>query len=371
MTTSNTGITTPLRPTEMAEAIATCLKAHRAPMLHGDPGIGKSELVRQAADLMFASEYGCEVADDYRIRDKKTGKYASSRPWFIDFRTALHDAVDLMGVPYVDHNLGPDRKPGVALTRFAIPDFLPRDKRGGVFFYDEINRGPIMTQNGAFSMVLDGSLGEYHLPPNWVCAAAVNDKDIGASKMSAALTRRFTHLDAVTNLDDVCRYAVKCNWEPVVVAFLRMRPALLNIFLATERVSPNPRAWEFISQIVAQGHANKRVEHALFAGNIGDEGAVEFSAFLRMYNSLPSIDAIMLNPKKAEVPTEPGVLYAISAALGRRANRENFERIITYLDRLPIEFGTFSVIDATNRDKDLTRHAAFTQWAVNHHELTQ
>ena len=134
-------------------------------------------------------------------------------------------------------------------------------------------------------------------------------------------------------------------------------------------MTPNPRAWEFVSQIVAQGCANKRVEHSLFAGNIGDSAAVEFSAFLRLYKSLPSIDGILLDPKKADVPAESGTLYAITAALARRSKQENFGRVMTYLERLPVEFSVFGVKDAIGRDKELATTRTFTEWAITHQDV--
>jgi hypothetical protein len=359
-TATNSALTTPLKPSEAAAAIRTCLLAGRAPMLHSDPGMGKSSMMLQAADELFAERYGCDLRQDYTVwtRAKKGEKSrqlsASDRPWWRDFRTSLHDSVDLTGAPQVVNGF----------TRFAVPEFLPTDPRGGVFFLDEINRGAALTRNACFSLVLDRMLGSYHMPVAWVCASAVNDRDLGAAKMEAALTRRFTHLDITTDLNDVCAYAVRCNWEPVVVAYLRMFPMDLNDFDPKTRVGPNPRAWEFISQLVAQNLGNKRIEHALFAGNVGEDRAVKFSAFLRMFRSLPNIDGILLDPKKADVPTDVGALYAVSAALGRRAEASNFGRVMAYLERLPAEYSVFAVKDATSRDKSLQQTPEFTRWAV-------
>jgi hypothetical protein len=72
-----------------------------------------------------------------------------------------------------------------------------------------------------------------------------------------------------------------------------------------------------------------------------------------------------MNPKKAEVPTDTGVLFAISAALGRRACLENFDRVVEYLKRMPVEFAVFSVKDALLRDASLGSTAAFTNLAVD------
>jgi len=348
-----------LKPSELGMALKTLFAAHRAPMIHGDPGIGKSDITRSVADQMYAESYGCSVDASGDLHDA-AGNPTTDRPWFRDVRAALLDAVDLRGLPVVN---------GGGRAHWAQPEFLPRDPRGGIFFLDEINRGTEMVRNGCFSLVLSGELGEYKMPATWIPAAAVNDNDIGAAKMSSALLARFIHLDAGTNLDDVCKFAVQRNWEPVTIAFLRFRPELLHQYDRKQRVSPNPRAWEFVSQITAQSPAPK-VEHALFSGAVGETAAVEYSAFLRLFRSLPNIDAILLDPKKAMVPTEANVLYAISAALARRASDKNFPRIVTYLERLPVEYNVYAIRDAVTRDASLQSTPEFTKWAVQHSDVT-
>ena len=336
-------------------------------MLHGDSGIGKSAMTLQAADILFAETYGYKISSDYQVRDKAGNVLRENeRPWFVDFRTALHDGVDLTGVPHVIKNKG-----GKFITCFALPEMLAElDPRGGVWFFDEINRGPMSTINAAFSLSTTGTVGKASMPKTWLTAAAINDKDVGVSRLPAALNRRFRHLDATTDLEDSCTYAIRCNWEPVVIAYLRTFPMDLNYFDPKERVGPNPRAWEAVSQLVSQNLMNRRVQQSMFAGDLGESRAIKFGAFLDMYKKLPSIDAIMLSPKKADVPTEPGTLYAISAALARRANPDNFEKVMVYLERLPMEYNLFAVTDAVTRDKGLQSTNTFTKWAVAHQEVT-
>lgn len=359
-------LTQPLKPSESGDFVATCLKADQPFMMHGDPGVGKSQVAMQQADLAFAHAYGCTVQSNFDVTDAN-GRVLRDheRPWFYDFRTALHDAVDLTGVPFVDSSSGS------VTTRFAPPSLLTDlDPRGGLFFFDEINRGSDMTRNAALSLVLTRTVGKIAMPTTWTVGAAVNDKDTGISKMSAALTRRFTHFTMTTDLNDVCKYAIRRGWEPVVIAYLRMFPQLLNCFDAKEKISPNARAWEFVSKIVAANTANSRVQHALIAGNVGDAAAIQFSAFLRLYTNLPAIDAVLLNPKKAIVPTDAGSIYAIAAALSRRANAQNFSNIMIYLNRLPAEYNVFSVQCALVRDPSLQHTGEYTRWAVEHQDVT-
>lgn len=329
-------------------------------MIHGDPGIGKSQIAMQVADAMFAEVYGYKIVEGKLCEALKKGKpvpvsHEFQRPWFRDVRAAQLDAVDLRGLPTVN---------GDHRAHWAIPEWLPRDDRGGVVFLDELNRGTELVSNACFQWITEGRIGDYVMPEKWVMASAVNDKDGGARKMSSALLSRFVHVDACTDLDDVCRIAVQRDWEPAIVAFMRFMPQLLHAYNPKDRVSPNPRAWEFCSQIVAQG-PDKDIEHALFEGAIGT-AAIEFSAFLKLFRSLPSIDSILLSPGTADVPTDPATLYAISAALGRRATEDNFGNVVAYLERLPVEYNVFAVVDAVRRSKVLQTTAVFTRWATTH-----
>lgn len=358
-----TQIFEPLKPSEVSAAIRDCIAADQPFCLHGDPGVSKSDLMMQEADIEFAERYKCNIGQDYTVTDA-TGRVLRphERPWYYDFRTALHDSVDLTGVPQVV-----DGK-----TRFAAPELLmDLDPRGGLFAFDELNRGSDMTRNACLQLILTRAIGKTALPSTWRVGAAVNDKDTGISKMSAALTRRFTHLDVKADLDDTCKYAVRCNWEPVVIAFLRLFPALLNVFDPQHRVSPNPRAWDFVNRILARDKGtSQRVLQALISGNVGDDAAIQFIGFLRLFKSLPSLDAILLNPKTADVPTDPGVQYAISAALGRRATEKNFDRVLTYINRLPKEFSVFTVKDAVRRLPALQTMKGFVGWAVENGDVT-
>jgi hypothetical protein len=357
-----------LKPSELGNAMAICFQAGRAPMVHGDPGIGKSQIAQQTADLMFAEKYGYRVengqlfqpVDQFKKKPVWEPVYSNfERPWFKDVRAALLDAVDVRGLPTVN-----DGK-----VLWAIPGFLPTDERGGVFFLDEINRGTEMVANALFSLILDRQVGEYKMPASWIPAAAVNDKDTGARKMSSALQSRFVHLDARTDLEDVCKFAIQHNWEPAVVAFLRFRPGDLHNYVPTARVSPNPRAWEFVSQIVAQDPPAS-VLFPLISGAVGEGAAVEFVGFLKLFKELPSIDAILLDPKRAQLVTSPQAMYAVSAALARRASDKTFGRIVEYLDRLPIEFNVFCVKDAVTHCPAIQTTADFTRWCTKHADVT-
>jgi hypothetical protein len=65
-------------------------------------------------------------------------------------------------------------------------------------------------------------------------------------------------------------------------------------------------------------HPPGDVEFALYEGTVGRGAAIEFTGFLRVFRSLPSLDGILLNPGTAPIPNEPSALCAVATGLARR-----------------------------------------------------
>lgn len=319
-----------VKPSQARNALLACLAAQQPVCLWGAPGIGKSQIVKQTA-----------AAEGYLLKDD---------------RAVLKDPVDLRGLPHIN---GDNR------AHWAVPEDFPRDGKG-IWFIDEMNRAPMLVQNAYFQLVLDRQLGEYHLPPEWRVVAACNRESDGGgvTRMPQALANRFVHLNVEPDLDDWCQWAVQSGIEPVVIAFMRFRPALLHQFSRDEHAFPTPRSWEFVSRVVAAGANSQDVEMALIAGSVGHPAAVEFMAFMKLFRSLPSIDAILLNPQTAPVPKDVATLYAVSSALSTRCKLGNFDIVVQYLDRIPPEYSVFAVKDAVLRDKAIQESPAFTKWAI-------
>ena len=115
------------------------------------------------------------------------------------------------------------------------------------------------------------------------------------------------HLDLEPDLDDWCRWAVKAQVRPEIIAFLRFKPDLLHTADATSDANawPTPRSWEMASHVLC-GIARRQktqflsgaseFEAQLLDGTVGPAAASELVAFIRLFRQLPSIDEILLNP---------------------------------------------------------------------------
>lgn len=323
-------------PSQIAASLHTLLELRQPVFLWGAPGVGKSQLVRQVAE-----QSGIELCD---------------------IRAILLDPVDLRGLPRIDA----DNR-----AAWCVPSFLPTGGRG-VMFLDELNAAPPLVQAACYQLVLDRKLGEYELPEGWAIVAAGNRETDRAvtHRMPSALANRFVHLDFEADLDDWVAWAYRHTIPGELIAFLRFRPELLHSFDPTrnEKAFPSPRSWEFVGKIM-QANPDKAIFSALISGTVGQGAAAELTGFLRVYENLPDVDAVLAEPGNAAIPDDPATLYALCQALAYRANVENAGSILSFALRLPPEFSILLARDSVRKYPALVEHQDFECWAKKHVDI--
>ena len=334
-----------MKPSKLYEALLALI-SERVPMhIWGACGVGKSQIVAQVADDL-----------DYD---------------FLDVRAVQLDPVDLRGLPRIAEDQ----------TEWVPPKFLPTtgkrhslSRRADLCAADD--------PGGLLSARAGQELGEYVLPDGWVVIAAGNPaSERGVHfAMPRPLRNRFVHLDLEPDLDDWCRWAVKAQVRPEIIAFLRFKPDLLHTADSTADANawPTPRSWEMASQVLC-GIARRQktqflsgtseFEAQLLDGTVGPAAASELVAFIRLFRQLPSIDEILLNPATAPLPTEPSAQIAIATALGRVLSDTSVGRGIAYLDRMPTEMRVMAMRDAAARDTAITHTPEFVRFGVEYREL--
>ena len=336
-----------MKPSELAVALRLCVEADQPAFIWGGPGVGKSSIVRQVADGLYGDP-------------EAPANGASGPAYFRDVRVLLLDPVDLRGLPSIA-----DGK-----TTWNQPDFLPATGEG-IILLDELNAAPPMMMAACYQLVLDRRLGEYTVPPGWRIIAAGNREGerAVAARLPSPLANRLEHFDLEPDLTDWTRWALANGVRPEVVAFLRFREGSLYDFNRDTRENATPRSWEAVSRMLAAGPPAE-LEHRLYAGSVGMGHASEFCAFLRIHRQLPSIDAILLNPGKVPIPSEPSALYALSLGLARRASEQNIEAILAYVSRYErAEFGVVAVREMLERRPDLAETRAAIAWFADHQQV--
>lgn len=279
------------------------------------------------------------------------------------FRPSLRDPVDLMGVPQVREGMT-HWNPPAELMQFA------EGSGPGMIIWDELPQAVTQMQNAAAGCLLDWLLGDLRIDKQVMQIATGNrTKDkAGANRVVSQLGNRVKHLEVEAHLDDWCSWAFSAGIDPLLIAFIRLRPDLLHDFDPNRLSNPTPRSWEMVSR-----SCNPKLPVDLFMmdvqGLVGEGAAAEYVAFRDLAAKMPNIDGIMMKPDTAEIPSDPGVKYAVCAALANRTTKDNFDRVMKYLERMPTEFATMTIKDCMTRDPSVTSCAAFTKWAVDNHHV--
>lgn len=369
-----------MKVNDAVKAICCAYPARQPLMFWGPPGVGKSSGVKKAALVLAAMlAAGSLPADAMAAAQTTAKKVKAAMPkgqqeefGLIDLRLPLLEPVDLRGLPYV--------KDGIAY--WSRPTFLPTGGRGILFLDEIVQAGPAM-QAAASQLVLDRRIGEYVLPDGWMVVAAGNRASDRAAvnSMPTHIANRFVHLTVEVNTEAWVAWALEAKLDMRVIAFIKWRANLLHHFdpQAKALAFPTPRSWEFVAKLLGQfSNISDPILATMIAGAVGEQPVAEFLAFCKMFDKLPDIDSIFLNPKKAAIPQEISVLWAVVTSVASRINVDNIDKIVTYFNRITDEAGRpeFSiaamkeiVIADENRDKKIVKTRPFIEWASKHNEI--
>jgi hypothetical protein len=161
---------------------------------------------------------------------------------------------------------------------------------------------------------------------------------------------------------------MKNGVDPLLIAFLRLRPDLLNDYDPNRRSNPTQRSW---TELSLQTPSNLPTDMYLMAceSAVGEGAAAEWVAARDMMHKMPSIDSIRMRPDVAEIPDEPAVRFAVATALSMTTEPDAFARDMQYVSRLPKEFQMVYVTDALRLTPELQTTKDFVDWAINNKDI--
>lgn len=278
---------------------------------------------------------------------------------------AQFDAGELMGIIAKDGDKAVRLKP----HWLTIVEQLAETHTAVILFLDELPQAPIANMNVGRQLINEGRAGDFKLPDNVTIVAAgnrVSDR-AGANNMPSHLKDCLLFLDVEADVEDTVAYMNSVGVHPLVTAFIRYRPELLNKVERDADSNASPRSMERLSSIISWG-LDETLEREAVSGQIGAGNAAEFYGFKPVYEAgANDIDSILSNPDSAKVHEEPSICYAVCSALAHRANDKNIGNIIKYLVRLPHkEFAVFTVKDAFNRHPAIKQTQAFREFLLTH-----
>lgn len=342
-------------PVEALQILILNIRAGLVTFMRGSPGTAKSALVK-----LLAKEYNLKL---------------------IDLRMAQCDPTDFLGFPHVNEANG--KASYIPMDTFPLEgDPLPLDENGKqmngwLLHLDEFNSADRNVQKAAYK-TLEGVIGNTPMHKNVAIVACGNLDTDGAivEDLSSALRSRLAHLTIRPDHASWMAYAENAGYDQRILSFLQFKPACLYTF-DPERAEIDGtyacyRTWEFadkLLKLMVDVDTNPTAL-ASFAGLVSEGVAREFLAFLRMHNKLPTVGQIVANPDKILMTTEPGTLYALSGSLGQNANASNIGPMMTYINRMPMEFQVITLRGINRNDPSLIQAPAMQDWMkINGKEL--
>ncbi|MDG4647744.1 MoxR family ATPase [Roseibacterium sp. SDUM158017] len=255
-------------------------------MLHGRPGVGKTELVQT-----LAARKGAEL---------------------FDLRLTTIEPQDLRGLPFYDHATG--------RTVWYRPEDLPDDPaRPAILFLDELTAAAPTLQPTVYGLLQERRVGRHRLPESVFIVAAGNTVEDGAIayEMGTALSDRLVHVIVQADAADWLRsYAPGAGIHPAVAAFLRARPDLLETTEEALRrghaIACTPRSWTRVSAIM-RSVPDRAARQVMIAGTVGEAAAAEFALIADEIEASVRVAEMLHAPRGDRTAMYPATLHGLTA----------------------------------------------------------
>ena len=298
----------------------TPFKQFPSVMLWGPPGVGKSQGVKEIANVI----------------ERRTNK----KVVITDVRLLLFNPVDLRGIPTAneDKTLAVWLKPKI---------FQMDDSREvvNILFLDEISAASPSVQSAAYQITLDRMVGEHKLPDNCIIIAAgnrVTDKSV-AYNMPKALANRLCHFEIKGDAKSWHDWALKSGVHKYVVSYLDYSPGALMRFdySGTSLAFATPRSWEMVSNILNTVSDNIEEVYPMIIGCIGHSTASNFRTWTELFNTMPAIEDVF-NGDEIEVPKAPELQVVLRSEMAdyarKHPKKDLIDASIDFACRLPWAF---------------------------------
>ncbi|CAM5998722.1 unnamed protein product [Sphagnum balticum] len=146
-----------------------------------------------------------------------------------------------------------------------------------------------------------------HVLPDCVTFVAATNRRTDRAGVSGILepvkSRFATIVELHPDIESWCGWAFGAAIPTTLIAFLRFRPDLLSDFKPSADMSnsPMPRTWASLAKLESLA-LPQQVELAAMSGAVGMALPQSTSRFVRCFQSLTSIDALLADPRGRNSP---------------------------------------------------------------------
>lgn len=240
------------------------------------------------------------------------------------------------------------------------------DVKGVVFVGEMLNTDPTtlkLLQKYVNGEDMNGCLKK----PDGVMVIADSNRmedKAGVLQQYRALLNRFLTIDTYTDEASNMEYAAKHNWHPLVQAFFRENPGLIDnyekVFNPTKAQKDNAGRQEVMAEEGKRGiwacmRGWNRISDLEFAaeelgvpitmdellGSVGSGPGMQYNTFKQVVGRLATIEEVLANPEKVKVPEKIDELYALCMIVSLRCKIEDLAAVRTFSKRIQHDMQAF------------------------------
>ena len=335
-----------ITPKSLLKLLVKAIIKNRQVLITGAPGIGKTDIVKKAVDII-----------------RESGKQVN----LIILHPVVSDPTDFKGFPALVNG------EAVFLPFAELKEMMDAEVLTVVFF-DDLGQATSAVQASAMQLLLGRKLNGKEISSLVRFVAATNRKEdlAGVQSILEPVKSRFdTIVELIPDAGEWIEWADQNDVHPLIVAEIIRKPEMLFRPKPTRDMinSPSPRTVFAASKWVYDWIDDDEMLRISIEGATGAEFAQDFMAFKSIANRMIDPRICIQSPTTAPVPTEIDIHFALTLALAQLATGDNWSAITTYASRLGVEFQTLLVTSAVRRNKTLQFTPEFIQWKVDHPEM--
>ena len=260
-----------------------------------------------------------------------------------------------------------------------------------ILMVDEFGKANPAVKNALLRLLLERKIGSYTLHPDSIIYATTNKGSEGVGDMLPPHARNRLTVVRVrksTNLEWI-EWGINAGIDHSLLGWCKDNPHLFASFEDIKDPDENPyifhpkqqraafvtpRSLHSASDILHQRHLfDDQTLTAMLMGTIGDRGAMDLMAFVKMSDQLPSLQSIKDDPKTAKVPESAAAVCMVVYRTLASLEQDWLDAWMDYMPRLDSEaqgmFANGVRAPKYSKRSMAMRNKKFTKWAMDNNHM--
>ena len=260
-----------------------------------------------------------------------------------------------------------------------------------ILMLDEIGKANPAVKNAMLRLILERKIGSYSLHPDSIVFATTNKGSEGVGDMIPPHARnRMTVVQIKkTNHMEWIEWGINAGIDHSLLGWGKDNPQLFASFEDVKDPDENPyifhpkqqraafvtpRSLEAASDILkTREHMDDMTLTAALMGTIGDRGAMDLMAFVKMSDQLPTLQSIKDDPANAKVPSSAAAVCMVVYRTLSALDKDWLNSWMDYLPRLDTEaqamFANGVRAPKYSKQSIVMTNKKFTEWAMKNNHL--